>query len=295
MKRTIKPMERNDTAFNVINAIVMILLCVVMIYPMLYVFGRSFMGEAERAVRPFSFIPHTFSLEGYKYVFKNNSIVPHAFLLSVLRTVIGTLANLLFTCMFAYVLSRKKYPLKKALTMFVVFTMWLNGGMIANYILIKDLGLLNRFSVYILPGLISVWNLILLRNFFAEIPDEMEESAELDGASELTLLFKIYIPLSTPSIATVGLFYAVSHWNSWFDAVMYVTDRKVWTMQMVLREVVNNAFMSSMVDATEAVEHVPQEQIQFATIVVAVFPILVTYPFLQKYFVKGVMVGSLKG
>ena len=291
-----KKIDTSELPFNIVNSAVMVILCILMLYPMLYILGRSFMGEAERAFRPFAFIPHTIDMGGYRYVFNRNSIVPHAFFVSVARTVIGTLANLFFTSLFAYVLSRKKYPLKTPLTMYVVFTMWLNGGMIANYVLIKELGLLNKFAVYILPGLIGVWNLILLRNFFAEIPEEMEESAVIDGASEPTMLFRIYLPLSSAAIATVGLFYAVGHWNSWFDAVMYVSKREVWTMQMVLREVVNNAYVDSMINATEAVDNsIPKEQIQFATIVVAVFPILVTYPFLQKYFVKGVMVGSLKG
>lgn len=291
-----KRMTKGDIAFTICNTTLMLLLCAVMLYPLLYVFGRSFMGEVERALNPYSILPGKIDLGGYKYVFNKNSVVPQAFLVTVGRTVLGTLANMFFTALLAYVLSRRKYPLRTPLNMLVVFTMWLNAGTIPNYLLIKELGLINKFAVYIMPGLISVWNLTLLRNFFAEIPEELEESALIDGATEPTLLFKIYLPLSMASLATVALFYAVTHWNSWFDAVMYVsTNKSIWTLQMVLREVVNNAFTSSMMDAVEAVEAPPTEQIQFATITVAVFPILVVYPFLQKYFVKGVLVGSLKG
>ena len=234
-------------------------------------------------------------MRGYSTILNPKSSVYHAAMITVLRTVIGTFCNLVFTALFAYVLSRKKYPVRTALTFFVVFTMWFNGGMIPTYLLIRDLHLMNKFAVYIIPNLINVWNLILMRNFFMAIPDELDESAVIDGATDPTILFRIYLPLSKASLATIALFYAVDHWNAWFDAVMYINNKSLWTLQMILREVINNAYNASQEVAMEAAKQPAQEQVQYATIVVATLPILVVYPFLQKYFVKGVMVGSLKG
>jgi len=274
----------------------MIIVCFLMIYPVLFVLGRSFMSDIERAARPLALFPKTVSISAYEFIFMRGSYVRNAYMITISRTIIGSLSSLFFSSLFAYVLSRREYPLKTPLTLMVVFTMWFNGGLIPNFLLIKALGLNNNFLVYILPGLISAWNMLILRNFFKSIPETLYESARIDGANDWTIFLKIVLPLSTAALATIGLFYAVSQWNAWFDAMMYNSSRKLWTMQLFLREIVRNAQAMTLTDGSVLPEDMPPaESVQMATIVVTTVPILCLYPFLQKYFVKGVMVGSLKG
>lgn len=278
-------------------SVLMILLCAIIIYPVLYVLGRSFMLDAERAANSLSIIPKNPSLQAYQYIFMRGSYVTNAYMITILKTVIGTAGNLAFTILMAYVLAQRKYPLKTPLTIMVVFTMWFDGGIVPNYLLMRSLGLTNNFWVYILPGLISAWNLLILRNFFLAIPDGLIESATIDGANEAQILLRIVVPTSGAAIATIGLFYAVTHWNSWFDGVMYITDRKLWCMQVFLREIIRSAQVVDMVEPEAASRgQIPQaEMVQMATIVITALPIICVYPFVQKYFVKGVMIGSIKG
>jgi putative aldouronate transport system permease protein len=276
----------------------MIVVCVVMLYPILFVLGRSFMTDIERAARPFALFPKEASLSAYRFIFMRGSYIGNAYLVTIGRTVFGTLCSLFFTALCAYVLSRKEYPLKTVFTFVVVFTMWFNGGLIPNFLLIRALRLNNNFLVYIFPLLISAWNMLIMRNFFASIPDSLFESARIDGANDLVIFFRIVLPLSAASLETIGLFYAVSQWNAWFDSMMYCTNRSLWTMQLFLREIIRNAQSMDLLDQQMAImpaQKPPAESVQMATIVVATVPILCLYPFLQKYFVKGVMVGSLKG
>ena len=288
--------SKGERAFNIANTIIMVLLGLVMIYPVAYIFGRSFMTDIERSARPFGIIPQLWDFEGYRFIFSKESNVLNSYVVTISRTIIGSILNLVFTSFAAYVLSKKYYPLRKVMTIFFIFTMWFSGGLIPNFILVRSLGLMNTFWVYIFPGLISPWYMILLRNFFEQIPDSVEESAKIDGAGDFTILFKIILPLSGAALATIGLFYAVWHWNSWFDSMLYTSNRSLWTLQMLLREMVNNANLTNLLDSSAAVEiQPPSESIKLATIVAATLPILCVYPFLQKYFVKGVMVGSVKG
>jgi putative aldouronate transport system permease protein len=287
-----------DRAFLAGNNVFMILVCVIMLYPILFVLGRSFMTDVERATRPFALFPKEISLSAYNFIFMRGSYIGNAYLVTISRTVLGTFCSLFFTALCAYVLSRKEYPLKKVFTFVIVFTMWFNGGLIPNFLLIRALRLNNNFLVYIFPLLISAWNMMIMRNFFATIPDSLFESARMDGANDLVIFFRIVLPLSTASLATIGLFYAVSQWNAWFDSMMYCTDRSLWTMQLFLREIIRNVQSMDLLDQQMAIlpaQKPPAESVQMATIVVATLPILCLYPFLQKYFVKGVMVGSLKG
>lgn len=288
--------KRRSAVFPVINGTFLVLLCLIMVYPIVFVLGRSFMSEAERTLRPLSFFPMKLDLSSYRFIFMRGSYIFNSYVITVARTVFGTFMNLFFTSMFAYVLSKKYYPLRTPLTFMVIFTMWFSGGLVPTFFLIKALGLMNNFFVYIFPGLISAWNLLILRNFFMAIPDSIEESAKMDGANELVILFRIILPLSSAALATIGLFYAVWHWNAWFDSLMYVSNRKLWTVQVFLREILRNLQAMDLVDPGSQVDYLPAaESVQMATIVVATIPILCVYPFLQKYFVKGVMVGSLKG
>ena len=296
MRKHFKRMSKGDLAFNIFNITGMILVCFVFIYPFLYVLSRSLMPEMERAVRPFALIPNSLDFSGYKLIFSKSSNVVNSYKVTIARAVVGTLMNLIFSTLSAYVISRKDYPAKNFLTFMMVFTMWFGGGLIPSYLVNRAYGLGNNFWVYIFPSLISPWNTLILRNFFMAMPESLEESAKIDGASDMTVLVRIILPLSKASLATIGLFYAVGHWNSWFDSMLYMNDNKMWTLQYVLRQVLSSASVGELVqDFGDANSKPPTELVRMATIIAATVPILCVYPFLQKYFVKGVMVGSIKG
>ena len=214
-------LTRGEKIFLVINNIVMVLLCAVMLYPVLFVVGRSVTPEIERALHPLRLIPYTFDWSGYKFILSSGSNIINSYMTTIMRTLIGTTLNIAVTTLLAYPLSKQYYPPRKALTAIIVFTMWFSGGLIPSFLLNKSLGLLNNFWVYILPGMVNAFNLIVMRNFFSQIPDSLEESAKLDGANDLRVFFSIYLPLSTASLATITLFYAVYHWNMWFDSMLW--------------------------------------------------------------------------
>ena len=289
-------MTKGDKIFNVINNIIMVIICAMMIYPVLFVVGRSVTPEIERALHPLRLIPSAFDWSGYEFILSSGSNIINSYITTIMRTLIGTSLNLVFTTLLAYPLSKGYYPLRKPLTALIVFTMWFSGGLIPSFLLNKNLGLLNNFWVYILPGLVNPFNMIVLRNFFNQIPDSLEESAKLDGANDLHVFFRIYLPLSTASLATITLFYAVYHWNMWFDSMLYMNKKEMWTMQYTLRQLIDSASVTDITVVGSAMDFIPPaETVRMATIVIATVPILCVYPFLQKYFVKGMLVGSVKG
>lgn len=289
-------LTRGEKVFLVVNNILMVLLCCIMVYPVLFVLGRSVTPEMERALHPMRLIPSTFDWTGYKFILSSGSNIINSYATTIMRTLIGTSLNIVFTTLLAYPLSKKYYPPRKVLTSLIVFTMWFSGGLIPSFLLNKSLGLLNNFWVYILPGLVNAFNLVIMRNFFMQIPDSLEESAKLDGANDLRVFFSIYLPLSTASIATITLFYAVYHWNMWFDSMLYMNKKEMWTMQYTLRQLIDSATVTDLATVGTAMDNIPPaETVRMATIVVAMVPILCVYPFLQKYFVKGMLVGSVKG
>ena len=289
-------LTRGEKIFLVINNIVMVLLCAAMLYPVLFVVGRSVTPEIERALHPLRLIPSTFDWSGYKFILSSGSNIINSYMTTIMRTLIGTTLNIAVTTLLAYPLSKSYYPPRKALTALIVFTMWFSGGLIPSFLLNKSLGLLNNFWVYILPSMVNAFNLIVMCNFFSQIPDSLEESAKLDGANDLRVFFSIYLPLSTAAIATITLFYAVYHWNSWFDSMLYMNRKEMWTMQYTLRQLIDSATVTDITVVGSAMDFIPPaETVRMATIVIATVPILCVYPFLQKYFVKGMLVGSVKG
>ncbi len=292
--------KKKIAAFDVMNTFLMVLICVLMLYPFLFILGRSLMGPVEKALHPIRIIPAEISLDAYAYVFRRGSFITTGLLNSVKRTAIGTLLNMVITTPMAYVMSRKDYPLRNAITVVVIFTMWFGGGLIPNYLLIKNLGLMNSYWALWLPGLISAWNMMVLRNFFAMISKEIEESARIDGANDLIIFTRIILPLSAASLASISLFYAVGHWNAWFDAMLYISDVDKLPLQNHLRRILTSITALSTEQQGAISEgssaRVPTaDLLQFACVVVTITPIMLVYPFLQKYFVKGVMAGSLKG
>lgn len=284
--------SRADIAIDAVIYSILILLCITMILPFMQVITIS-MSPAEEVNRTgFHFIPKKFNFEGYWRVFKHN-LVWNAYFNTIARTVIGTSLSVLLTVLGAYPLSKKYLPNRTFWTGIIVFTMYFHGGLIPSYLLVKNLGLMDSLWALILPGAVSAFNLIVTRNFFMTLPESVEESARIDGANDIYILFKIIIPLSMPIIATISLWYGVHNWNAWFDCMIYIMDQKKFVLQYVLRLILLDGRTQDLQD--DSTVTVATETMKMATLVVATLPIVCSYPFLQKYFVKGVMVGSLKG
>ncbi len=285
--------SRGEKTFEVFNYFAMVIFSLTILYPFAHVAASATSSNNAVVAGLVTFFPVNFTLEPLRQL-TINSAYKTSMINTVFITVVGTIMNMLVTAMLAYPLSRKSLKLWKSLNFLVVFTMFFGGGMVPTYLIVRNLNLLDTYLAYILPGLVSPFYCILLRNFFASIPKELEESAFIDGASSSRILFQIIIPLSTAAIATIGLFYAVAHWNVFMTAIMYISKRSLWTLQMFLREIVSQS--ASILESPEApVTEVALESLRMAAIIVSVIPILCVYPFIQKYFVKGVMVGSVKG
>ncbi len=283
--------------FQGCNTLIMVALMVVCLYPFLYIIFASFSDAAELLKSTGLLLkPAGFSLEGYKAVL-NNKDVYTGYANTLFYVVVGTVLNVIVTALLAYALSRKTVKYTKQMMIFIVITMFFNGGMIPTYLVVKSLGLLDSRWALIFPTLVSTYNLIVMRTAFAGIPESLEESAKLDGANDIVILFRIVLPLSTSTIAVMVLFYGVAHWNSWFNAMMYLpTKRGLYPLQLILREILINASTDNMMmDSSAGSRASLEDVIKYATVVVATVPILCVYPFLQKYFVKGVMVGAVKG
>ncbi|MBE7014565.1 MAG: carbohydrate ABC transporter permease [Ruminococcaceae bacterium] len=282
--------------FDTFNVIILSVLSLVALYPFLYVLFVSFSNAQElTAYSGIVYKPVGFSLAAYKAVFENRDIYV-GYMNTLFYVGVGTIVNIIMTCIAAYGISRKNFYWKKALTTMIVITMFFGGGLIPHFLVIKNLGLLNSRWVLILPTAISTYNLMILKTTFQNMPDSIEEAAKIDGANDFVILFKILFPLALPTIAVVTLYYAVGHWNSWFNAMIYITDRDKFPLQLFLREIlISNNTDQMMQDTVTADKEQISETIQYATIIVSTIPILFLYPFLQKYFVKGIMVGAVKG
>ncbi|MBY0215292.1 carbohydrate ABC transporter permease [Paenibacillus illinoisensis] len=280
----------------ILNYTFLILLVIVTLYPLLYVLFASLSDSAQLlANKGLLWKPVGFSLEAYKSVLANPGIAT-GFRNTLFILVFGVIVNLFMTALGAYVLSRKNVMWNKVFMFFILFTMFFGGGLIPLYLVVKGVGLLDTLWSTILPFAISTFNLIIMRTSFMGIPDSLEESAKIDGANHFTILFRIIIPLSMPVIAVMILYYAVDKWNGWFYASVFIKSRELFPLQLVLREIlIANSTESMSAGASAGDRFQIGETIKYATIMVATIPILCIYPFLQRFFVKGVMVGSLKG
>ena len=260
-------------------------------FPLLYVFSVS-LTPIEEVLKNGGFVvlPRSITLEAYKRIIEQR-LLPRAMGVTVYITVMGTAINMFFSVLMAYPLSKLKLPGRKILMNFVIFTMLFGGGTIPTYLLVKDLGLMNTYWAMILPTAIDTYNMIVVKAFFENLPSDLFESARIDGANEFRVLWQIAIPLSKAVIMTVGLFYAVGHWSTYFSAIMYITDEKMYPLQVVLRKLLNNNPELNMnVDVV-----VPTQTMQMASVIFSTVPIILVYPFIQKYFTKGVMLGAIKG
>lgn len=284
------------TVFDAANYIVLALIGFAAIAPFLYVVAGSFASDTELTRRSFFIIPHSFSTMAYKYIFSTDTIMK-SIGNSLYITVAGTAVNLLFTVTMAYGLSKRGIYGRNAIMNLILFSMLFGGGLIPTYLVVRELQLLDTYWALILPGAISAFNLIIVKNFFQELPPELEEAAKIDGCSDLSLLWRIVLPLSMPVLATFTLFYAVGHWNNFFSALLYINDPARWPLQVMLRQIVLLSQMAA--GSADSVDYnyvqEAQQSIKMAVIVVGTLPILLVYPFLQKHFAKGVLIGSVKG
>ena len=289
-------LTRGERIFEAFNVTILLIVGAAMIFPFLNMLAVSFSGDSAVLTGKVILWPVDFQTSTYQYVTGQNQFWT-SLKVTVLTTILGTAGSMIVTCMAAYPLAKTWLFGRKPITLFFVFTMLFSGGMVPSYLVMRAFGLINKLSVLILPSLISVYNTILLKNFFEEIPEEIEESAQLDGAGSMRTLISIILPMSLPALATIGLYYAVNYWNSYTNALLYITKNDLKPLQLYLYEVVSqtlNIEENLSMDEIDALA-LTTESVRSATIILSCLPIMCVYPFLQKYFVKGLRVGSVKG
>lgn len=273
--------------------------CVLTIYPFLNIFAKSFSSGQAMIGQEVGIIPVGATLENYKTIFLNDKLLTALFV-SIKRTLIGTGVHVGVVGLCAYALSKKHIKGRKILILFFLIPMYFSGGLLPNYMLVRNLHLMNNFWVYIFPAAFSTFNFLLMVNFFMQIPETYEEAAKIDGASDLTVFYRIIIPLSAPIIATVALFIAVYQWNSWFDSLLYITRTSLYSLQTILQNIIKSNQASEFLNMAQygmtvkKVVNVTPDSIRMATLCFTIIPIMLVYPFLQKYFVKGIMIGGIK-
>lgn len=279
--------------FDWFNYTFLTLIGCLMVFPLLHVLAKSFSSSKAINAGSVKLFPVGWTLTNYQIILGDSSIW-RAFGVSVFITVVGTFINLLLTASLAYPLSRPEYSMRKVVLIFILITMIFQAPLIPNYMVIKNLNLLNSLWALIIPGAISAYNLFIMRSFFVALPSELIDSARIDGASEMRTMWSIILPLSKPAMATMGLFYAVSHWNSYSSALYYINNRMLYPLQLRLREIILSNDLGQAGSLLEGANEVSPAGVQMAVIIVSVVPIIVVYPFLQKYFIKGMLIGSIK-
>lgn len=284
----------SEKVFTVLNYVFFILLGLSTIFPFVNLIAKSLSSEAAVVSGMVSLYPIDFQIGTYRYV-ASNAMFLNAFTISITVTLIGSLLSLFMTTLAAYPLSKPRLRGRKFFILLYLFTMLFSGGLIPTYLLMHTLHLIDKLPVLFLPYMINVYNMLIIKNYFEGLPDSLEESAKIDGASNMTILWRIILPLSLPVLATIGLFYAVTYWNDYFTSLIYINSADMKPLQLYLKELFvssTDAFLRTNVDASL---NVSPQSIQAASIILATLPIVIVYPFLQKYFVKGVLVGSVKG
>lgn len=294
-----KKKKRIET-FDVVNGIMMGIMMIIMLFPFWYCLAGSFNDGTDYLKGGIYFWPRQYTMANYVTVFRDRTIF-HSFLVTVAKSLLGSVSSLLVTAMAAYAMLRPGLKWKGLYAPFMTFTMYFGGGLIPYFLVIKNLHLYDNFLVYIIPGLFSVWNMIIIRSFFSELPDSLLESAKIDGAGEYRIFFQIVLPLSKPVLATVLLFSLVGQWNSYFDSMMYTSSPGLQTIQLFLKKIITDPGAAGGLAASaamaipDAARRVTPQTIKLAAMVVTSVPIICVYPFLQKYFVKGMTIGAVKG
>ncbi len=279
--------------FAIANNLLLLLIALACLLPFINIISSSFSSTQEMIAKRFILFPTTFSLDAYKYILSTPTIFK-GLAVSIGTTIVGTIVSMALTATMAYGLSRKYLPGRNVINFIVVFSMLFSGGMIPTFLVVKGIGIINSYWSLILPVAINAFNMIIMRNFFQALPDSLEESAKIDGCNDLGIFLRIMLPLALPSIATISLFYAVAYWNTYMNAILYLTDSAKWPIQVLLRQIV--IVSSGMQAEGSSVDIVPPAQtIKMAVIVVTTVPMLICYPFVQKHFNKGALMGAIKG
>ena len=289
-----------DRIFDAFLVVFFVLLAVVMLLPLWTVLMTSLVDTGEYFARSLILWPRRLYLDSYRYIFTAGSEIFTSVLVTAALTVVGSLYSMLVTTALAYGLSKRALPGGRFFIMVVTVTMFFSGGLIPYYLLIRSLGLMNTFAVLFIPSAVNTWNFLVIKSFFTQLPAELEESARMDGASDIRVFFRIVLPLSLPVLATFTLFYAVFYWNTWWPTTLFIQKKSLFTLQYVLRGMIVENRRPMMMDAKARQsgmigDRLFDEGIKMATVIVATIPILCVYPFLQKYFAKGVMIGAVKG
>lgn len=284
----------SEKCFTVLNYIFFILLGLTTLLPFVNLLAKSLSSESAVISGRVGLLPVGLQLETYQYVLQDSMFL-NSLKVSIALTVIGTVCSLFLTTLTAYPLSKVRLRGRKGLLLIFVFTMLFSGGLIPTYLLMQNLNLVNSFPVLFLPAMVNVYNMLIIKNYFEGLPEELEESAKLDGAGNIRILASVMLPLSLPVLATIGLFFAVAFWNDYFSAMIYISDPAIKPMQLYLKELLVSSSGDFLKDNVDAAINTTPQSIQASSILLATIPILLVYPFLQKYFVKGVLVGSIKG
>ena len=279
--------------------VILILACITILYPFFVIIGASFQTPKDLAEHGYKMIPTEFSLEAYEMIFKNSGQLLNSYKVTTVVTLIGTVLATLLTTSFAYVIARPTYRYRKILSFYVFFTMLFNGGLVANYIWLSGtLNLKNTYAVLILPLCVSPWNIIMMKGFMMGLPNSLPEAAKVDGASELKIFTKIVLPCSLPGVATITLFYALGYWNDWYQSSLFLSEKmSVYPLQYTLYKVVNkvNSLKSTVAGQYVDLSDLPSNGLKMANAVLATGPVILLYPFVQRYFIGGITVGAVKG
>jgi len=293
--------NKKNLISEIVIYFVLIAVAFVTLFPFINTLAISLNKAYDTSQGGIYLYPRLFTLENYIIIFQHPDL-KQGFIVTIARTIIGTVASLIFTAMFAYGLSKSNLKGKKVYMGLSIITMYFGGGMIPYYLLLRQMNLLDNFLVYILPNLIGVFNMIIMRTYFKQLPEALEESAKMDGAGTFTVFFKIVIPLSAPILATIALFSGVFHWNSWFDANLFVSEQNLKPLQMVLVKIINSTRIdSALAEAGAGAQSLARQKVvnirsvTASTIMITIIPIIMIYPFLQRFFVKGIMIGAVKG
>lgn len=293
-----KPFHLRDNLFDIINTILLIGLVILCLYPIVFSLSASFSDPIAVTSGEVILFPKGLTLESYEAVFRNEDVL-RGYRNSVFIALAGTLINMIMTVLCAYPLSRRDLAGRNGITLFIMFTMFFSGGMIPNFLLIQDLGIYNTWWALLLPGAINTYNMIIMRTYFqSSVPFELQEAAVIDGASNTKILMLVVLPLAAPVLAVLSLYYLVGHWNSYFNALLYIRNRNLYPLQLILRDilVLDETTLFQTSDVTSAVAKIRRaETIKYAIVIVSSVPMLILYPFVQRFFVKGVQIGALKG
>lgn len=290
--------QSHEQWYQIIAVAIVVIVSLTALYPLFYVVSMSLVSEREWVAKGgFIFWPSEPTLLAYKRLFAARIFVD-AMWISIFRTIVGTGLSLAAMTVTAYVVSRKQLPGRRVILFFVLLTILFSGGLIPTYLLVRDLHMLDSLWALVIPGLVDSWSVLVLKQFFESLPPELEDSAKIDGAGEATLMTRIIVPMCAPAMAAIGLFAAVGHWNSWFDAMIYINKSSLYPLQLLIRNLLVNPELGSQFNPTQVVDaasRVSVESLKMATVVFGIVPILCVYPFLQKYFVKGMYLGAVKG